>query len=106
MCLSHGKPIVAKIAQPGNVRAMETSLAPFAALFTQPSWLNALALATGALLCLNRRTVCAALRAADGASDTGFSRFHRFLAGGGLSGLQGAEILLCLLWRSVVPDGQ
>src|SRR5437868_3288080 len=50
VCLSHGKQIVAKIAQPGNVRAMETWLVPFAALFTQPTWLNAVALATGALL--------------------------------------------------------
>jgi hypothetical protein len=65
---------------------METWLAPFAALFTQPSWLNAVALATGALLCLNRRTVCAALRAVDGAADKGFSRFHRFLSRGAWSG--------------------
>src|SRR5205085_11240258 len=83
---------------------METWLAPFAALFTQPSWLNALALATGALLCLNRRTVCAALRAVDGAS--GFSRFHRFLSRGAWSGLQGSRILLGLLVTAFVPDGQ
>jgi len=97
---------VAKIAQPGNARAIETWLAPFAALFTQPSWLNALALATGALLCLNRRTVCAALRAVDGASDQGFSRFHRFLSRGAWSGLQGSRILLGLLVRAFVPDGE
>jgi hypothetical protein len=106
VCLSQGNPIVAKIAQPGNARVMETWLAPFAALFTQPSWLNALALATGALLCLNRRTVCAALRAVDGASDTGFSRFHRFLSRGAWSGLQGSRILLGLLVTAFVPDGQ
>src|SRR3954464_8008653 len=106
MYLSHGKPIVAKIAQPGNARAMETWLAPFAALFTQPTWLNAVALATGALLCLNRRTVCAALRAVDGASDTGFSRFHRFLSRGAWSGLQGSRILLGLLVTAFVADGQ
>jgi hypothetical protein len=64
--LSRGKQIVAKIAQPGNpssgysngfavgtlaslARAIEIWLAPFAALFTQPTWLNAVALATGAL---------------------------------------------------------
>src|SRR4051812_44439958 len=96
MYLSHGKPIVAKIAQPGNARAIETWLTPFAALFTQPTWLNAVALATGALLCLNRRTVCVALRAVDGASDKGFSRFHRFLSRGAWSGLQGSRILLGL----------
>jgi len=106
MCLSHGKQIVAKIAQPGNARAMQTWLAPFAALFTQPTWLNAVALATGALLCLNRRTVCAALRAVDGASDQGFSRFHRFLSRGAWSGLQGSRILLGLLVTAFVPNGQ
>jgi DDE superfamily endonuclease len=106
VCLSHGKPIVAKMAQRGNARAIETWLAPFAAMFTQPTWLNAVALATGALLCLNRRTVCAALRAVDGASDQGFSRFHRFLSRGAWSGLQGSRILLGLLVRAFVPDGQ
>src|SRR5690242_4087736 len=106
MCLSHGEQIVAKIAQPGNARAIETWLAPFAALFTQPTWLNAVALATGALLRLNRRTVCAALRAVDGASDKGFSRFHRFLSRGAWSGLQGSRILLGLLVTAFVPDGQ
>src|SRR3954466_6723883 len=94
------------MAQPENARAIETWLAPFAALFTQPTWLNAVALATGALLCLNRRTVCAALRAVDGASDTGFSRFHRFLSRGAWSGLQGSRILLGLLVTAFVPDGQ
>jgi hypothetical protein len=104
--LSHGKQIVAKIAQPGNVWAMEIWLAPFAAMFTQPTWLNAVALATGALLCLNRRTVCSALRAVDGASDKGFSRFHRFLSRGVWSGLEGSRILLGLLVKAFVPDGQ
>jgi DDE superfamily endonuclease len=97
---------VAKMTQPENARVMETWLAPFAALFTQPSWLNAVALATGALLCLNRRTVCAALRAVDGASDKGFSRFHRFLSRGAWSSLQGSRILLGLLVTAFVPDGQ
>jgi hypothetical protein len=101
-----GKPIVAKIAQPGKAWAMEIWLAPFAAMFTQPTWLNAVALATGALLCLNRRTVCSALRAVDGASDKGFSRFHRFLSRGVWSGLQGSRILLGLLVKAFVPDGQ
>jgi DDE superfamily endonuclease len=104
--LSHGKQIVAKIAQPGKARAMESWLAPFAAMFTQPTWLNAVALATGALLCLNRRTVCSALRAVDGASDKGFSRFHRFLSRGVWSGLQGSRILFGLLVKAFVSDGQ
>jgi len=53
---------MAQSGEAGSARAMEIWLLPFAAMFRQPSWLNAVALATGALLCLNRRTVCAALR--------------------------------------------
>ena len=59
---------MAKIDASSSLRTMEMWLLPFAAMFTRPSWLNAVALATGALLCLNRRTVCAALRAVDGSS--------------------------------------
>ena len=97
---------MAKMAGPGSARTMETWLQPFAAMFTRPSWLNAVALATGALLCLNRRTVCAALRAVDGAADKGFSRFHRLLSRGAWSGLEGARILLGLLQKAYVPDGE
>jgi hypothetical protein len=64
------------------------------------------ALATGALLCLNRRTVCGALRAVDGAADKGFSRFHRFLSQAVWSGLTGSRILLGLLLTAFVADGQ
>jgi hypothetical protein len=60
--------------------------------------LNAVALATGALLCLNRRTVRAGL----GALDKGFSRFHRFLSRGVWSGLDGSLILLDLLQKDDV----
>src|SRR3954465_9501218 len=67
---------MAKIDASSSLRTMEMWLLPFAAMFTRPSWLNAVALATGALLCLNRRTVCAALRAVDGSADKGFSRMQ------------------------------
>ena len=97
---------MAKDDTSGSTRTMETWLLPFAAMFTRPSWLNAVALATGALLCLNRRTVCAALRAVDGNSDKGFSRFHRFLSRAEWSGLQGAKILLGLLQEAFVPEGE
>src|SRR4051794_30830628 len=75
-------------------------------MFTQPSWLNAVALASGALLCLNRRTVCAALRVVDGSADRGLSRFHRFLSRAAWSGLQGAKILLGLPQEAFVPEGE
>jgi hypothetical protein len=97
---------MAKVDTSGGARAMEMWLLPFAAMFTRPSWLNAVALATGTLLCLNRRTVCAALRAVDGSSDKGFSRFHRFLSRAEWSGLQGAKLLLGLLQEAFVPAGE
>ena len=97
---------MAKIDASRSPRTMEMWLLPFAAMFTRPSWLNAVALASGALLCLNRRTVCAALRAMDGAADKGFSRFHRFLSCAQWSGLQGAKILLGLLQEAFVPEGE
>lgn len=97
---------MAEVAEPGSARAMESWLLPFAAMFTRPSRLNAVALATGALLCLNRRTVCAALRVVDGAADRGFSRFHRFLSRATWSGLEGARILLGLPHEAFVPEGE
>ena len=42
----------------------------------------------------------------DGTSDKGFSRFHRFLSRGAWSGLTGSRILLGLLLKAFVPDGQ
>src|SRR4051795_12665828 len=97
---------MAKIDASRRTRTMEMWLLPFVAMFTRPSWLNAVALASGALLCLNRRTVCAALRAVDGSADKGFSRFHRFLSHAEWSGLQGAKILLGLLQEAFVPEGE
>src|SRR4051812_13328295 len=97
---------MAKIDASRRTRTMEMWLLPFVAMFTRPSWLNAVALATGALLCLQRRTVCAVLRAVDGAADKGFSRFHRFLSRAEGSGLQGAKILLGLLQKAFVLEGE
>ena len=39
---------MAQSGETGSARTMEIWLLPFAAMFTQPSWLNAVALATGA----------------------------------------------------------
>jgi hypothetical protein len=97
---------MAKIEASSSTRTVEMWLLPFAAMFTRPSWLNAVALATGALLCLNRRTVCAALRAVEGSADKGFSRFHRFLSRAEWSGLQGGRILLGQLQAAFVPAGE
>src|SRR3954470_5154797 len=62
---------MAKIDASSSLRTMEMWLLPFAAMFTRPSWLNAVALATGALLCLNRRT---AARTRGSAGSTASSR--------------------------------
>lgn len=96
---------MSKQAEDVTERAMERWLHPFRGLFTRPSWLNAVALATGVVLSLNRRTVCAALRAADGSRDEGFCRFHRFLSRGAWSGLKGAQVLLGLLVETLAGVG-
>ena len=89
----------------GSPRTMEIWLLPFAAMFTRPSWLNAVALATGALLCLNRRTVCAALRAVDGARTRG-SPVPPLPLARGVVGPGGARILLGRLQKAFVPEGE
>ena len=43
---SWGKRAMAQSGEAGSARAMEIWLLPFAGMFTQPSWLNAVALAT------------------------------------------------------------
>jgi hypothetical protein len=51
-----GEWVMAKVDASGGLRAMELWLLPFAAMLTRPSWRNAVALTSGALLC----RVCAA----------------------------------------------
>src|SRR4051812_32532622 len=58
---------MAKIDASSSLRTMEMWLLPFAAMFTRPSWLNAVALATGALLCLERTGTGLRRRSATGA---------------------------------------
>jgi hypothetical protein len=80
-------------------------LAPFACLFTRPTWSRVLVLAEGALLSVHRRTVASALRAAgrEGAAD--FARYHRVLNRARWSARAAAGVLLGLLVATFVPTG-
>lgn len=80
-------------------------LAPFACLFTRPTWGRVPVLVEGALLAVHRRTVSAALRAAgrDRASD--FARYHRVLNKARWSARAAARVLLGLLVAAFVPSG-
>jgi DDE superfamily endonuclease len=90
---------------PGPTDTMAAWLEPFAALFTRPTWRNALVLAAGAVLAPGRRTVSAVLRAAGRDRAPGFGRYHRVLNRGRWSGLAVARSLLVLLVRAFVPAG-
>ena len=80
-------------------------LAPFACLFTRPTWDRVPILIEGALLAVHRRTISAALRAAgrDHASD--FARYHRVLNQARWSARAAAHVLLGLLVAAFVPSG-
>jgi len=80
-------------------------LAPFARLFTRPTWGRVPVLVEGTLLAVHRRTVSAALRAAgrDRASD--FARYHRVLNMARWSARAAAHVLLGLLVATFVPSG-
>ena len=84
--------------------AIEIWLDPFRRVFTRPTFLSACALAMGALLCLNRRTVSAALRAVDWCG-MDFCRLHRVLSRSIWSPLAASRILLGLLVAVFVPEG-
>ena len=72
-------------------------LAPFATLFTNPTWQKAQLLLVGAILATGQRTVAAALRVM-GRSDQGdFARYHGVLNRAVWSPREAARILLLLL---------
>jgi hypothetical protein len=79
-------------------------LAPFAVLFTRPSWAHAQVLVIGTLLAQGPRTVAAALRAMGLSGERRCERYHRVLNRARWSGLRGAQILLGLL-LALLPAG-
>ena len=76
-------------------------LAPFAMLFTNPTWKKAQLLLVGAILTPGQRTVAAALRVM-GRSDRGdYARYHEVLNRAVWSSLAVARILLLLLLQQL-----
>jgi hypothetical protein len=79
-------------------------LAPFAGLFTGPTWGRVPVLVEGALLTSHRRTVSAALRAAGRERTADFARHHRVLNRARWSARAAAEVLLGLLVAAFAPS--
>ena len=81
--------------------AILSIIAPFAILFSQPAWKNALTLFIGAILCKGKRTVCAALRVMGLSHETSFAKYHHVLNRVEWSLLSASKILLNLIVRMV-----
>ncbi len=71
--------------------ALASWLAPFAPLFTRPTWRRGLMLVGGAVLAPHRRTISAILRAAGQERQNGFARYHAVLSRGCWSALADAS---------------
>ena len=84
---------------------MAAWMAPFAPLFTRPTFANLLVLVTGALLVPGRRTVAAALSILGLREAGDFTNFHRVLNRGCWSSQALARTLLGLLVTALVPPG-
>ncbi len=84
--------------------AILSVFAPFAILFSHPTWNNAITLLIGAILCRGRRTVCAALRVMGLADETSFAKYHHVLNRVDWPLLSAARILLNLLVRIIGKD--
>jgi DDE superfamily endonuclease len=80
-------------------------LAPFAGLFTRPTWGRVLVLVEGTRLTLHRRTISAVLRAAGQDRSPGFARYHRVLNRARWSARAAARLLLGLLVPTFAPSG-
>ena len=74
-------------------------LAPFAMLFTHPTWRKAQILLVGAILAPGQRTVAAALRVMGRSDQSDYARYHEVLNRAVRSPREAARILLLLLLR-------
>ena len=72
-------------------------LAPFAALFTNPTWRKAQLLLVGAILTTGQRTVAAALRVMGRSDQDDYARYHEVLNRAVWSSREAARILLLML---------
>ncbi len=80
-------------------------LAPFAPLFSKTVWQHAQVLLAGAILAPGRRTVSSALRAMGLDQHKQFHRYHRVLSRASWSTLKASSVLLGLLLKAFVPEG-
>ena len=92
-------------SSPASAGLLAAWLAPFAGLFTGPTWGRVPVLVEGALLTLHRRTVSAALRAAGRERTADFARYHRVLNRARWSARAAAEVLLGLPVAAFAPSG-
>jgi hypothetical protein len=94
--------------QPARHLALEPVaawMAPFAPLFTRPTFANLLVLVAGALLAPGRRTVAAALSIVGLRETATFTNFHRVLNRDRWPGQALARTLFGLLVTALVPTG-
>lgn len=80
-------------------------IAPFAGLFTKPTWEVAQALLVGSLLATGKRTVTAVLSALGLSHERNFVSYHRFLNRAKWSPLRASRVVLNELIRQYVPVG-
>ena len=79
--------------------AIVAILAPFATVFTNPTWQKAQLLLVGAILTTGQRTVAAALRVMGRCDQRDYARYHEVLNRAVWSPREAARILLMLLLR-------
>ena len=77
-------------------------LAPFATLFTNPTWQKAQLLLVGAILTTGQRTVAAALRVMGRSNQDDYARYHEVLNRAVWSPRETARVLLLLLLQYLV----
>lgn len=84
---------------------LSEGIAPFAQMFTKPTWSLAQTLMVGLMLAPGKRTVTAVLAILGLANESGFLRYHRVLSRARWSPLQGGRILLRELVQRFAPTG-
>ncbi len=80
-------------------------LAPFAPLFSKRVFQHAQTLVAGAILTPGRRTVSSALRAMGLDQEKRFHRYHRVLSRANWSSREASGVLLRLVVKAFVPEG-
>src|SRR5579875_51961 len=85
--------------------AIMVHLAPFAPLFTRPTWRHIPLLVAGAILAPGRRMVSSILRVTGHGDDAAFTTYHRVLNRAVWSSLAASRILLGLLIAAFAPEG-